>query len=382
MSMTSRERVITALAHKEPDRVPMDLGSTTVTGIDIEAYRNLCKFLQVENCEAELLEPCTRLAVVDEELRRRLGVDCTCIYPSSLASEEEWREGPATYRVDEYGTVRMMPDDGFWFDPVRFPLQDLTLDHLSRYPWPDPYDQRRVVGKACEAEWLFTHTDYAIVAVPPQLVLTRAQQMRGFAEFLMDLLVDPKLAGTILDKITEFNAIVAERFLGEVGPFVQVVMVADDLGTQSAMMISPALYRRMIKPRHAEWVKIVKKASNAKILFHSDGDVYPIIPDLIEIGVDILNPVQASAAEMDPGRLKREFGADLCFWGGVDTQRVLPWGTAEDVEAEVKHRLDQLGQGGGYILAAVHNIMHEVPPGNALALFRAGREHGRYPLHL
>ena len=175
--------------------------------------------------------------------------------------------------------------------------------------------------------------------------------------------------------------IVGERFLKEVGAYVQVVMAADDLGTQSAMMISPDLYRKMIKPRQAEWIKALKRGSNAKVFFHSDGDVYPIIPDLIEIGVDILNPVQGSAAQMDPARLKREFGNDLCFWGGVDTQTILPRGTSKDVETEVRLRLEQLGQGGGYVLAPVHNIMNEVPPENVLALYDTGREYGKYPMH-
>ena len=196
----------------------------------------------------------------------------------------------------------------------------------------------------------------------------------------MDMIANPKLTTAIMDKMLEFYISFWGEMLPIVGPYVQVIKLGDDLGMQSGPLISPDLFRSMIKPRERELIAFIKKRTDAKIFFHSCGSIYEFIPDLIEIGVDVLNPIQVSAKDMDTKRLKQEFGDRLAFWGAVDTQQVLPFGSPEDVVAEVKKRIGDLAPGGGYILSSVHNIQAKVPPENIETMFDAALRYGEYPI--
>jgi uroporphyrinogen decarboxylase len=211
-------------------------------------------------------------------------------------------------------------------------------------------------------------------------VFEQSVAIRGNENFYVDLIANPKLATAIMDKMLEFYIGFWEEMLPIVGPYVQVIKVGDDLGMQNGPLISPDLYRSLIKPRERELISFIKKRTDAKIYFHSCGSVYEFIPDLIEIGVDVLNPIQVSAKDMVTKRLKQEFGERLSFWGAVDTQQVLPFGSQEDVEAEVRKRIGDLAPGGGYILSSVHNIQAKVPPENIAAMFDAAFKYGEYPI--
>ena len=205
--------------------------------------------------------------------------------------------------------------------------------------------------------------------------------MQGMDTFLLNLAMEPDFAEALLRRTAAVCKEQLEPFLREAGDRLDIVKVGDDLGTQDSLLMSPATYRRVLKPIHADYLAFIRERTSAKVMFHSCGDVEPLLDDLVEIGVDILGPVQASAGRLaDFASLKRRYGKALVFCGGIDTHRVLPRGTPDEVRAEVRRVIGLLGPGGGYLLGAVHTIMRDVPPENVLAMVDAAVEHGRYPL--
>jgi uroporphyrinogen decarboxylase len=254
-------------------------------------------------------------------------------------------------------------------------LAEPTLEDLERIPWPDPTDPSRYEGLRDRAEELHEGTDYAVILNLSHGPVHQGQYLRGYVAWLEDLLLRPIFAQALIDRIVEIWVEIAERALQEAGDYFDLVMYADDIATQNAVLLQSELYRRMLKPRHKAMADAVKRYSKP-IMFHSCGSVYALIPDLIETGIDVLNPVQVSAANMDTERLKREFGRELTFWGGIDTHRVLPAGTPAEVRQEVKRRIDDLHHDGGYVLCAVHNIQPDIPPENIVAMYEAALEYG------
>ncbi len=380
-ALSHRERVIKALNHEEPDRVPMDLGGTGVTTINVKAYTRLVQFLGLEeDLETLVVSRRSMTVVPSEQVLQLLDVDARGLAPGGpdLRPEEDIDEH--TF-IDEWGVLWKRPEGGHFIN-TRGPFQQLddpTVAVLEQYHrWPDPRDPGRVRGLREKARRLHEETDYAIVLQLPYAIVRECQRLRGFGEWLADLLTAPAFAEGLMAHALEVSAGIALAALEEVGDYVDVVMFPDDLGVQEMCYVRPELYRKMIKPYHRRLVETIKSKTKAKVLMHSDGSVYAIIGDLIDIGVDVLNPVQVSAKDMDTKRLKREFGQYLSFWGAIDTHRVLPLGTPEEVKAEVKTRIEDLAAGGGYVVASVHNIQAEVPPENILAMFQAAREYGVY----
>jgi uroporphyrinogen decarboxylase len=380
--MNYRERILAALRHKEPDCLPFDLGSTGITGIHKTAYRNLLSYLGIKKAEIQTSDMIQQLASVDEELLQRFGVATRGVRPrnSSSWSLEIQKSDGCKYFLDEYGVKWSMPDEGgLYYDMKEHPLKSAKRhEDIENYPWPNPQDPVRVAGLREKIKKL---SNCAVVLTGPgEGFFERSLWMRGFEGFYMDLATNPSLAISLLDKLTDFRIKFWELLLDEVGDLVHVVVEADDLATQKGLMISPEMYRRYIKPRHKRVFSFIKeKAPHVYIFLHSCGAIYDLIPDLIEVGVDILNPVQVSAAKIDTKKLKKEFGDVLTFWGGgVDTQRVLPRSTPDEVKEEVKRRIDDLAPGGGFIFAAVHNIQADVPPENIIAMWEALQEGGNY----
>ncbi len=384
--MTSRERVIKTLNHLEPDRVPVDLGGTvTNTGIARSAHSELLRYLEYDQPEPEYVDILQQLVNPDERVLDRFRVD---VYGLGPSPPDNWKlkieEGrDSFFYTDEWGIRCRMPRDGYYFDRVEYPLGDseLDLDRFNDYAWPNPRDAGRRRGVEKKVKELYQNTDYALCfKVEGAGVFEQSVAIRGNENFYVDLIANPKLATAIMDKMLEFYIGFWEEMLPIVGAYVQVIKIGDDLGMQNGPLISPDLYRSLIKPRERELISFIKKRTDAKIYFHSCGSVYEFIPDLIEIGVDVLNPIQVSAKDMVTKRLKQEFGERLSFWGAVDTQQVLPFGSQEDVVAEVRKRIGDLAPGGGYILSSVHNIQAKVPPENIAAMFDAAFKYGEYPI--
>jgi uroporphyrinogen decarboxylase len=380
--MTSRERVQRALCHQEPDRVPLDIGGGSSTGIVVEGDEGLKRHLGVI-AEPSILSRLFRVARTAEPVLRRLGSDCRPLTARPPARWTPPRLSEAGLSLDEWGiTWRQVAygSDCFYWEQASSPLAEATRDDLERYPWPDPCDPGRTEGLAEEAERLFRDTEFAIVADGGfKSFWELGYMLRGLERMLMDVVLEPDFVAALLDRLLEINLAATRRFLDAVGPYIQVFRTGDDLASQEGPLMSPAAFRALIKPRYKRYFDFVRSRTDAKIFFHSCGNVVEFIDDLVECGVDILNPVQVSAMG-DTAALKARFGRKVVFWGGVDTQRVLPYGTPADVEAEVRRRIRDLAPGGGYVLAAVHNIQPDVPPENILAMADATRRFGGYPL--
>ncbi len=383
--MSSRERVLTALDHREPDRVPYDFGGTFVTSSHHLAYRRLREYLGLSP-EVNVADIRLGLAWTDRDVQDLLGADVGIVAtrpPDPASWQLEVREaGEYLELTDEYGMGWRQPrDGGLYFDLFHSPLADVeTPADVAAYPWPDPTDPHRFSNLRADCERVVFEEGRASACkgiIPGTLEVSL--WMRGFERFFMDLVLDQALAGAILDKALEIKLRFWETAFGQIGDILDVIYDADDYGSQMAPLIAPDLWRKMIKPRISELYAFVHANSRAKVFLHSDGAIKSLIPDLIEAGVDGLNPVQFTAEGMDLAELKREFGREIAFWGGgVDTQKVLPRGTPEEVRAQVLRNVETLMPGGGYIFATVHNIQADVPPQNIVAMVEALREVGVY----
>jgi len=384
--MTSRERLLTALNHEEPDRVPIDLGGTAVSSIAIPTYAALRRHLGLPDTPIQTLELVQQIAVVDEDVLDLFGVD---VLPVSANPPDCFRlemadepDGGQSFK-DEFGATLRRPTGCFYYDWREFPLPEPSLEQLARMDWPNPADPGRYRGLRERVMALRAGTDRALVSIAPcgHDLFNQILRVRGMENGLCDMLGDVEFAEAFFDRLTDTICTAQGLFLAEVGDLVDVHFAADDLSGQSGPLLSPALYRRLIKPRQAKIMQTIRAGTRASILYHSCGAVGPFLDDLIEIGVQVLNPVQVSAAGMNPADLKQRYGRRLSFWGGgCDTQQVLPFGTPADVRAEVRRRIQQLAPGGGFVFNPVHNIQPLVPPENVVAMFAAAAEFGRYPI--
>ncbi len=383
--LTSLERVRAALEHREPDRIPFDLGGSILTGINHNTYRRLRKYLGLPDREVIIEDRAQQLAKVDDDVKERLKVDVDGINPRGRADEkpEEGEKGDYFYYVDEWGIEWHMPKEGgHYYDMRRHPMAGLPPEEaMRRFQYPDPTDLSRYSGIKEEAERLFHNGRAYILGRNAPGIFEISLWSRGFEDFYVDMITNKKFVEWLMDQILEVKAKYWEIILEGVGENVLVISEADDLAGQNGPLVSPKLYRELIKPRHTELFSRIKKMAKTKvyIFFHTCGAVKELIPDLIESGVDILNPVQVSAAGMHTKELKREFGKDITFWGGgVDTQRVLPRGTKQEVIDEVKRRIEDLAPGGGFVFSTVHNIQGDVPPENIMTMWETLQEYGRY----
>jgi uroporphyrinogen decarboxylase len=382
--MNPRQRVIRSLNHQEPDRVPIDLGGTIISSITRTAYTDLKNHLGMPVEEIKMLDYVQQLPYVDEDLLDRFGVDFRLVQlPAATAPGLEiFTEGDYFAFIDRWGSKLHMPrEGGLYFDWVDFPIKEFTLEALERYDWPRPDPPEHIQRLGEQARYLYENTDYALVgsAVIGGGIFEQPARTIGLENFLMALVSEPAFADRLMERITEIYIESCQNYLDEVGDYIQVFTYWDDVNTQDGWMIRPDLYRKMIKPKQRRLVEAIREKTDAKLFFHGCGATFDLIPDLIEVGFDILNPVQVSARGMDTKRLKREYGQDIVFWGGgVDTQQILPFGKPEEVVDEVKRRIDDLAPGGGFVFAAIHNIQAFVPPENILAAFDTALSYGVY----
>lgn len=357
--MTPKERVLAALNHEEPDSVPIHSTFTP------EAERMLARSLGVDTSKVETYK------AAGGELPIRLGHDLLItwmgIATSYYAQDEEVYtcEWGITWKWVSYPTGR-------YTEMIQRPLADAK--NLKVYKMPDPYLEEKYDGaKEMIAQY---GKEYAIVGAIPCTLFECAWYLRGFDRFMEDLLVHRDFAHELLDRAMNYSLVAGKKLI-QLG--VDIIWVGDDFGMQEGMIISPELWREYFKPRYAFMFEEFRKVRpDIKIAYHSDGNIEPIMPEYIEIGLDILNAVQPKA--INSARLKEKYGHKLSFWGSVDIQEVLPYGTPEDVERETRLRIATLGPGGGLILAPAHNIQPDVPLENILAFYEAARKYGKYPL--
>ena len=381
--MKPRERVTLALDHKQPDRIPIDLGGSICSSIHKNAYVELKEYLGMELEELKMADYVQKLPYLDEALLKHLDVDFRMVQlPAATAPGLSiFEEGDYYAFIDRWGSKLYMPKEGgLYFDWVEFPIKEPTMQALETYAWPQP-DPPGYHARLCDrAKHLYENTDYALVgsAVIGGGIFEQPARTMGLENFLMALISEPEFADRMMDQITEIYIESCNNYLEQVGRYLQVFTYWDDVCGQNGWLIAPDVYRKMIKPKQRRLVEAIKSKTDAKIYYHSCGAVFDLIPDLIELGFDILNPVQVSARGMDTRRLKEEYGKDITFWGGIDTQHVMPFGKPEEVANEVKRRIDDLAPGGGFVFATVHNIQAFVPPENIVAAYETALEYGKY----
>lgn len=385
-TITARERVLAALAHEEPDRVPMIFGTNLNTSMAFQAYDRLKAKLGIAKPTEFLYyaQLGTGTVRMDEIILQRLGSDARGLQdrlPEAIRERDARQPSPEIYFNDWHvGSVQV--SEGEWFQTIH-PLREASIEDLDEFDWPDMADPTRWEGLAQRAQQLAEEGQVAVFGTPLHIYpFERAISLRSMEQFMMDLILRQDFANAILSKITDLFKTFLVGYLQAVGAHLDVICIGDDLGQQSGLLISPQTYRQMLKPYHADLIAFIRERTDAKIFFHSDGDVEHLIGDLIEIGAEILNPIQTSSGRMaDLEALKRNYGHKLTFCGAIDTHHILPHGSPEEVRNEVQRVISILGPGGGYLLSSVHGIQKDVPAENILAMCDAAREVGRYPLH-
>jgi len=366
--MKPRERVLRALNHQEVDRVPIDLGGTQNSTMCAGAYENFKRFLGVETATRELSRV-FETVIMDEAVLSRLPVDTRGVYARPPAvSRTRWLDD-RTF-VDEWGITFRRAVDGVQYDPIGHPLAEATLADLDRYQGPDVEDPSRYAGLADLARDLHENTDFAVCAsTADTTIFDKAWMLRGMAQFLSDLLLEPAFALALLEKVADIQCRRQAAFLAEVGPYIDVTLIADDMGTQRGPIIRPELYRKMIKPFHRRYIAVVRQHTGAAIHNHACGSIFDLVEDYIELGIDVLNPMQVAAAKMSPENLHQHFHGRIAFWGGIDSQRILPRGTPDEVRQAVRDTIAAMHSlEGGHVLGSVHNVQDDVPPENVWAM--------------
>ncbi len=411
--MTPRQRVLAALNHQEPDRVPIDLGGHRSSGVAAIAYARLRDHLGLPKRPIRVYDPIQQLAVIDADVLDRFHVDTVELGRGFAQEDEHWvdwtlpdgtpcqmprwaapvrEEGQWVLKNGRGLTVGRMPDGAIYFEQCHWPYLDTAdLDRLGealedtiwvsmRSP-PGPLamgklgDETLVAG----AKRLRESTDRAIIGLFGGNLLEIGQFLFRNDKFFMLLAGEPDRARDFLDRLVEMHLKNLEKFLGLVGPYIDIILFGDDLGMQNGPQISPAMYREFFKPRHAAMFGRAKELAPVKVMLHCCGGVRPLLDDLIEAGMDAINPVQVSCGGMDPAGLKRDFGPRMTFWGGgCDTHKVLSFGTPEEVRDHVRREIEVLKPGGGFVFQQVHNVLANVPPENVVAMLDAANEFGPY----
>lgn len=404
MALTSRERILMALNHEETDRVPIDLGSSRSTGINAIAYNQLKKYLGIES-ETVLFDVKQLLAEADHELLRRVGSDVVILprlVPSVGIPIDEYKKGELPLNggpcmlAKSYNPVPMdngalgiydkegnllaiRPENGLFFDEVYNPLAEAEdegdIDKGLSLPKITDYEMEYLSKRAKN---IYETTEFAISGATSFSLFERGLKDWGYENYLMNLYAEPELMEYYLDKLTDAYIVMMERYLDAVGDYVQIVQNNDDFGSQESLLISPEIYRKFFKPRHAKIVDAIKrKRPNVHVSLHCCGSIYPIMGDLIESGFDIINPLQKECANMDPATIKKEFGDKVTIWGGaLSTQTTMTNGSIDDIINEAKEMIKIYAPGGGFVFSQIHNILADISPEKIMAFFETGKKYG------
>ncbi|MBC8388699.1 MAG: hypothetical protein ISS14_00595 [Actinobacteria bacterium] len=375
--MTSKERVNKALDHKEPDKIPIDFGGVH-TSLHRKAYENLMRFYDYKNIEINIQDVFQQVVFPCKELLDKFQVDIIGVH-SKQSSKWKLKIDPVKDEyTDEWGTVYIRPKGGFFYDIKTPAMNSFSLEDLKRFKVPDPSDKARFIGikdevlKKCK-------TNKAIITFNASWGLWESLwQTRGFEQAYMDLVSNDAFLNYYLDMMLSWGSIFWRNMLKEIGDLIDVVQIGDDLGTQRGPMFNPEIYNKFFKSRHKKLVEVIKNNTNAKVYIHSCGDISWVINDFIDCGIDIINPVQVGASNMDSKKIKSEFGDKITFWGGACDPEVLLRGSKNDVKEEVKRRINDLAPNGGFIFASIHSIQANTPPENIDAMFMTALDLRKY----
>jgi len=410
--MTSRERVSKILNYAEADRVAVDFSGHRSSGIAVQAYKKLREYLGLEQSELFVYDLIQQLAIVEDDVLEIFGVDVVQLGYNFYKKPEFWKEwrlhdGTAV-KIPSSVNISVMPSgdyeiktpsgeqmgiqkkDCLYFEQTLFPYMEDRNDRFDdieeqfqRIQWVGvecPPNQYSIEQQGVEAKALRASTEKAIYGMFGGNLLELGQQAMRMDVFLMELAGNPDRIERFLDKLFEMHMKNLEQYLTHIGPHIDVIGVSDDLGMQDGPQISPAMFGRVFKPRYAKmWRLIKQKAPHLKICMHNCGSIYALLPSLIDAGLDAVNPVQTTCVDMEPEKLKRNFDGKITFWGGgCDTREVLPNGTPEQVQENVKHNIEVFAPNGGFVFQQVHNILADVPPENIVAMFEAVKKYGSY----
>ena len=415
--MTSRERVLLSLNHQEPDRVPIDFNSHRSSGISVTAYKRLREYLGLKPSPLFIYDVLQQLAIVEEDILDLFGVDVVqlgCEYHKDPAYWSDWEmhDGtlckiPSFIKIDvlDNGDYSINGEDGeqlciqkrncLYFEQTAFPLagsEDRSFidlkQQLQRVMWvkvgtppePNGFDSNGIKKRKAEAQALRKLTDRAIYATFGGNLMELGEQCFRMDNFLLELAADPERIEVFLDKLLEIHMQNLEAFIKEIGPHIDIIGFGDDLGMQTSAQISEEMFCRFFKPRYARmWQYVKQQAPHLKINLHCCGSIYNLIPHLAEVGLDAINPVQITCENMEPWRLKRDYGDIITFWGGgCDTRYALPKGSQEEIEKNVRENVAALKGNGGFVFQQVHNILADVPPENIVTMFNSIARYGNY----
>ncbi|MEN8201153.1 MAG: uroporphyrinogen decarboxylase family protein [Bacteroidota bacterium] len=408
--MTSRERVLASMNYKEPDRIPVDLGGHRSSGISAIAYHRLRKHLGLAEKPVRVYDMVQQLAIVDEDVLDLFGVDVVEMGRGFLLDDADWKpwvlpdgtpceipfytqldkRGEDWYILDKEGTdMGVLKNGSLYFEQVHYPLMNRGIenDHfedleemLGRQMWsavvhPGAHlemDESGLAEMASRAKAYRESTDRAIVGLFGGNMFELPQMLYRMDHYLLATGLYPDKVAELSEKLAAIHLKNLEKWLGTVGPYIDIILFGDDLGSQQGPMISPDAYREFYKPYHKHLWNRAKELAEVKVQLHCCGGIYELLDDLIDAGLDAVNPVQISCRGMDPARLKSEFGDRITFWGGgCDTQQVLPLSSAHEVAEHVKEMTSIFSKGGGFIFQQVHNILANVPPGNVVAMLES-----------
>jgi len=379
--MDRRTAFATILNHQEPDRVLVDYGKH-IGSFHVNVYEQIKAHMGVQS-ETKILDRMAQNVILDEEICQKLGIDFRWVVPNWVDILEIEIDGEPGY-IDMWQTPHKWTEIGQYYAIHSSPFSKETLTHeeIESFDWPNPDNPDMFLGLKEKAKYWYENTDYVVGADGIKVgILQTASQLRGYDKLFLDFALNPEITHAFLDRISGIINEMYRQYLKVIGPYVQVVVITDDQGTQNSLMVSPKMFREFIKPRLKSVIDTIKETADVKVLMHCDGAILKIIPDLIEIGVDILNPIQPVVKGLeDTGILKEVFGDQICFHGGIDVQQVLPNATPAEIRQEVESRIQDLGTNGGYIIAPCHNINVDIPVENSVVMFEAAHEFGQYPL--
>lgn len=385
--MKSREILLASLNHHEPERIPFDLAGSTWTGITYGAYRNLLKYLGKSREKPDWSDVVQQIVIPSGEILEILEVDTRGLFPLTSHNWDVYGKltdkGENWEYYDEWGFTHHFPkNDGHWFSIIKHPMEESAPETsaVAGYEWPFAANPERINGLREKAARFREQGKAVVLKGLCAGIFEMQQRFRGMSNALVDPFLYPEFSDSLIGKIADLKIEFWKMALAELGDMVDVIAEADDYGTQESQLIDPEHFRIFYKPHIARIISSMKKAApGAKIMFHSCGNVRDLIPDFVEMGIDILNPVHINARGMEPVKLKKDFGNDIVFWGGgVDTQKILASGTADEVRTDVRKNIEALAPGGGFVFAAVHNIQSEVPPENIMAMVETLKAAGKY----